>query len=91
MPGRMEAISVPAPFNVYLDASSTRSRVAQMLGDVRPLVAGRIWLVLGGDAGVPADERATLAAVAEQWADTVVVTTDRSGTENPMTVTKVAP
>jgi UDP-N-acetylmuramoyl-L-alanyl-D-glutamate--2,6-diaminopimelate ligase len=88
VPGRLEAVSVPAPAQVYLDAATTRSRLARMLGDLRPLITGKLWVVLGSAGPLPSHVRASVAAVAEQWADTVVLTTDRTRDENPMTIIK---
>ena len=85
VPGRLERVPHPG-CTVLLDAAASPPALARALGDIRPLVDGRLWVIVGACAQDDDQDRARLAEVAEAWADTVVLTSDDPGGDNPMTL-----
>jgi UDP-N-acetylmuramoyl-L-alanyl-D-glutamate--2,6-diaminopimelate ligase len=82
VPGRLERIAeVPCP--VLRDYSHKPYALEQVLMTLRPLVAGRLILVFGAGGDRDRGKRPLMGAVAERWADVVIVTSDNPRTEDP--------
>jgi len=89
VPGRMECLQQAGAPLVAVDYAHTPDALAQALGALRPLAAqrgGRLWCVFGCGGDRDALKRPRMAAVAEQLADAVRVTSDNPRSERPLAI-----
>ncbi len=89
VPGRMECLQQAGAPLVAVDYAHTPDALAQALGALRPLAAqrgGRLWCVFGCGGDRDALKRPLMAAVAEQFADAVLVTSDNPRSERPSAI-----
>jgi len=83
VPNVLEAVPVPSPYSVFLDGARDPREFTEVLLSLRPLVRGRLFVVVGPPEDHDAERRA-MAAAAERAADAVVVTRGPRTSENPM-------
>ncbi len=88
VPGRLQPVAAPdgsaPPVTVLVDYAHTDDALDNVLSAVRPLVGrGRLIVVFGCGGDRDAGKRPRMAAVAEHWADAVVVTSDNPRSEPP--------
>ena len=81
VPGCLEPVADCGPARCFVDAARTPAALNQALRNLRELVPARLMVVIGSPEGRDAAQRADLGMVAEQLADTVVVTADNPGSE----------
>jgi UDP-N-acetylmuramoyl-L-alanyl-D-glutamate--2,6-diaminopimelate ligase len=89
VPGRMECLQQAGAPLVAVDYAHTPDALAQALGALRPLAAqrgGRLWCIFGCGGDRDAIKRPLMAAVAEQLADAVLVTSDNPRSERPSAI-----
>lgn len=87
IPGRLERIDVGQPFTVLVDYAHTEESLERVLELFKPLTKGRLWLVFGcTGGGRDAGKRPLMGAIADKYADMIVVTDDDSYTEDRMTI-----
>jgi len=82
IPGRMERL-VDRPCLVLRDYAHTEDALRRVLETLRPLVRGRLILVLGAGGDRDRTKRGPMGAVAARLADVRVITTDNPRTEDP--------
>ncbi len=85
VPGRLEPVPTRLPVNVLVDYAHTTDALKHALSTVRRLVAGqgRLAVVFGCGGDRDRGKRPAMAAVAQQLADRVFVTSDNPRTEQP--------
>jgi UDP-N-acetylmuramoyl-L-alanyl-D-glutamate--2,6-diaminopimelate ligase len=86
VPGRLERVSVEAPFQVFVDYAHTDDALMNVLGALRPMTRGRIILVFGCGGDRDRSKRPRMAGVAETMADWIVVTSDNPRSEEPRAI-----
>ena len=88
VPGRMERVSVPAPFQVYVDYAHTDDALCHALRAARAWAAGRVVVVFGCGGDRDKAKRASMGRVASTWADRAILTSDNPRTESPADIAK---
>lgn len=81
--GRLERVEEGQPFTVLVDYAHKPDAVRAVLGALRPVTTGRLWIVLGAGGDRDHGKRALMGAAAAELADVVVVTDDNPRTEDP--------
>ncbi len=84
VPGRMERLGgVPGQPLAVIDYAHTPHALEQALSALRAHGGGRLWCVFGCGGDRDPGKRPPMGAVAERWADRVIVTDDNPRTEDP--------
>ena len=83
--GRLECI-VRGAFDVFVDFAHTPDALDQVLGTMRPLVAGRLIVVFGAGGDRDATKRPEMGAAVSRHADVAIVTSDNPRTEEPAAI-----
>lgn len=86
VPGRLEpvaALSERQPdFSTLVDYAHTDDALDNVLSALRPMCQQRLIVVFGCGGDRDRSKRPRMAAVAEQWADLIIVTSDNPRTED---------
>ncbi|MFA5863377.1 MAG: UDP-N-acetylmuramoyl-L-alanyl-D-glutamate--2,6-diaminopimelate ligase [Phycisphaerae bacterium] len=83
VPGRLERVPNAEGFEIFVDYAHTDDGLVNVLSALKPLVTNKLILVFGCGGDRDRTKRPRMAGVAEQYADTVIVTSDNPRTENP--------
>ena len=83
VPGRLERVDFDGDFTILIDYAHTDDALKNVLSTLKPLCKGKLVLVFGCGGDRDRTKRPRMAAVAEQLADLVVVTSDNPRTEPP--------
>lgn len=83
--GRMQRV-LPVGKRVYVDYAHTPDALQSALDALRPHCEGKLWCVFGCGGDRDTGKRSMMGAVAEQFADHVVLTNDNPRTENPQAI-----
>lgn len=89
VPGRMDCVSHIGQPSVVIDYAHTPDALENALKTLRYMAdqrQGRLVCVFGCGGNRDALKRPLMAAIAENYADTIVVTSDNSRNENPKTI-----
>ncbi|MCY2925678.1 MAG: UDP-N-acetylmuramoyl-L-alanyl-D-glutamate--2,6-diaminopimelate ligase, partial [Planctomycetota bacterium] len=82
--GRLERVDVPAPYSVFVDYAHTDDALRNVLSALRPLLqGGRVIVVFGCGGDRDRTKRPRMAAVAQDLADRIIVTSDNPRSERP--------
>lgn len=82
-PGRMQCISHVNRPMVVIDYAHTPDALESALRALRPHTQGQLWCVFGCGGDRDPGKRPQMAAIAEHYADRVVVTSDNPRSEDP--------
>ena len=83
VPGRLEALSVGQPFEVFVDYAHKPDALEKTLAALRALTAKRLITVFGCGGDRDRGKRPLMGEVAGRLSDVVVLTSDNPRTENP--------
>lgn len=91
VPGRMERVSLPptdVPFSVFIDFAHTPDALESLLRSVHDLRRRdqRIVLVFGCGGDRDPSKRKVMARIASRMADSLVITSDNSRSEDPAAI-----
>ena len=81
--GRMQSYSAEGKPGVIVDYAHTPDALKNALEAVKQHCSGKVWCVFGCGGDRDAGKRSMMAAIAEEYADVVVVTDDNPRGENP--------
>ncbi|CGL00730.1 UDP-N-acetylmuramoylalanyl-D-glutamate--2%2C 6-diaminopim ligase [Salmonella enterica subsp. enterica serovar Typhi] len=84
--GRMEVFTAPGKPTVVVDYAHTPDALEKALQAARLHCAGKLWCVFGCGGGRDKGKRPLMGAIAEEFADIVVVTDDNPRTEEPRAI-----
>ncbi len=86
VPGRLERLPPVDSVQVVIDYAHTPDALEQVLWSLRPHCSGKLWCVFGCGGDRDRGKRPLMAAVAEQLADRIVITSDNPRSESPDTI-----
>lgn len=87
--GRMERCSVATDkLSVFVDFAHTPDALDRVLASVRKHCRRDLWVVFGCGGDRDPGKRPEMGAIAEQWADHVIVTDDNPRFEEPSAIAK---
>nr|WP_201279400.1 UDP-N-acetylmuramoyl-L-alanyl-D-glutamate--2,6-diaminopimelate ligase [Cedecea colo] len=84
--GRMEVFTAPGKTTVVVDYAHTPDALEKALQAARLHCTGKLWCVFGCGGDRDKGKRPIMGAIAEQYADVVVVTDDNPRTEEPKAI-----
>ncbi|NCC83218.1 MAG: UDP-N-acetylmuramoyl-L-alanyl-D-glutamate--2,6-diaminopimelate ligase [Clostridia bacterium] len=85
-PGRMQFIDLGQPYKVVIDFAHTEQALHGLLQSLRPMVKGRLVLLLSVRGDRERDKRSAMGKAAVEGADKVYVTLKDSGLESPQQI-----
>lgn len=88
VPGRMQAFTADNKPTVVVDYAHTPDALEKALGALRAHTDAKLWCVFGCGGDRDAGKRSEMAAIAEQFADKVIVTDDNPRSEDPQHITQ---
>jgi len=83
IPGRLEKINWEGDFSVFIDYAHTDDALKNVLATLKPFCTAKLTVVFGCGGDRDRTKRPRMARVAEQLADSVIVTSDNPRTERP--------
>jgi len=84
--GRMEVFSAPGKATVVVDYAHTPDALEKALEAARLHCKGQLWCVFGCGGDRDKGKRPLMGAIAEQFADVVVITDDNPRSEEPAAI-----
>lgn len=82
LPGRMECLRAHDGLLAVVDYAHTPDALEKVLRSLRPHCSGQLWCVFGCGGDRDAGKRPQMGAIAEQFADRVVITSDNPRSES---------
>ena len=86
VPGRLEAVPIKRQFQVYVDYAHTDDALLNVLRTLRELSPARLIIVFGCGGDRDRSKRPKMGAVASEYADYSIVTSDNPRKEDPATI-----
>jgi len=83
VPGRLERVESGQRSHIFIDYAHTDDALKNVLATLKPLCKGKLTVVFGCGGDRDRSKRPRMAKVAEQLADSVIVTSDNPRTEKP--------
>ena len=88
VPGRLERIKGDYPFSVFIDYAHTENALQNVLATLGKIKQNRLILVFGCGGNRDTTKRAKMGRIAEDMADSVIITSDNPRNENPQGIIK---
>lgn len=88
VPGRLEQILSPYPYNIYIDFAHTPNALKAVLCSLKKRTKNRIIIVCGAAGGKDKSKRPLMGKVACEYADFVVFTSEDPRKEDPNQIIK---
>ncbi len=88
IPGRLEAIPAKRQFHVFVDYAHTDDALLNVLKTCRDLHPNRLILVFGCGGNRDRTKRVLMGAVADQYADYAILTSDNPRKEDPEAIVR---
>ena len=86
VPGRLEEIRVPQPFQVFVDYAHTADALANVIPALREITSGRLIVVFGCGGDRDSSKRPLMGRVASELADFSFLTSDNPRSEDPSAI-----
>ncbi|MBW8000614.1 MAG: UDP-N-acetylmuramoyl-L-alanyl-D-glutamate--2,6-diaminopimelate ligase [Planctomycetes bacterium] len=86
IPGRLEPVKHDRNFSVLIDYAHTDDALKNVLTALRPLCKGKLTIVFGCGGDRDKTKRPKMAAVAEKFADNLMLTSDNPRSEDPCAI-----
>lgn len=86
VPGRLEKVPSLRDFAVLVDYAHTDDAMKNVLSTLKPLCKGKLIVVFGCGGDRDKSKRPRMAAIAEQFADLIYLTSDNPRTEKPLDI-----
>ena len=86
VPGRMERVSLDAPFTVIVDYAHTPDALKNILSTARPLTEGSLICVFGCGGDRDKSKRPIMGSAVAEYADQAIVTSDNPRSERPQKI-----
>ncbi len=85
VPGRFEPVPAAVPFNfaVIVDYAHTPDALEKTLTKLKEMTTGQLWVVFGCGGDRDPGKRPLMGAIAEKFADQIIVSSDNPRTEMP--------
>ncbi len=88
IPGRLEAVPAKRQFQVFVDYAHTDDALLNVVRTCRDLHPNRLILVFGCGGNRDKTKRALMGAVADQFADYTILTSDNPRKEDPEAIVR---
>lgn len=86
VPGRMERINAGQPFAVIVDYAHTPDGFEQVLSTAKQFTTGKLIAVFGAAGDRDKSKRPLLGEIASRFADTIILTEEDPGSEDPLDI-----
>jgi UDP-N-acetylmuramoyl-L-alanyl-D-glutamate--2,6-diaminopimelate ligase len=86
VPGRLERMEAGQELTVFVDYAHKPGAVRAVLGALRPVAAGNLWVVLGCGGDRDKAKRPMMGAAAAELADVAILTSDNPRSEDPLSI-----
>ena len=83
VPGRLEKVEIASSAAFFVDFAHTDDALKNVLSTVKPFVSGKLWVIFGAGGDRDKSKRPRMGAVASQYADRVIITSDNPRSEEP--------
>ena len=81
--GRMEVVSLNAPFTAIVDYAHTPDALKNILSTARKITKGKVIIVFGAGGDRDSGKRSIMAEIVSKNSDFAIITSDNPRTENP--------
>ncbi len=84
--GRFEMIPSSLPFKVFIDYAHTPDGLDNILRTAKEIATGKLIVVFGAGGNRDTTKRPLMGKVADQWADSIILTSDNPRLEDPKAI-----
>lgn len=84
--GRLEVVPAPCDFTIMIDYAHSPDALERVLETLRQTTASQLICLFGCGGNRDKGKRPLMGAIAEKWADIVIITSDNPRYEDPMSI-----